>query len=716
MKSVKFLFVFAFLAISAFIVQAQVNNINDATFFKAKYKKDKVWDVQRLPAYPVAGQDWILSGLKGSLESTGATVDWGQDRYVMIVAEVDNTNGANSLVNDVTSSGGKYTVSLKLFESNGTLVKVISKWGKIAGIGEKGFMYEVEGRYGTFFSVSAVPSSTVIKYKPTLAVISRLSEVVNSSELTRSLEKESGIRESAFFSNKYTKENVWDVQRSPAYPVAGQVWTLSGLKGSLESSGASVDWGVGRYVMLVAEVDNANGANSLVDDINKNGTKLNVSLKLYESNGTLVKLISKWGKIYGIGAEGFMYEVEGRYGTFFSVAKVTPSTVIKYTPTLAAVTKLSDVTKGLNVTGQETKKVPELSKNITETPFFSNKYTKENVWDVQRSPAYPVAGQVWTLSGLKGSLESSGASVDWGNGRYVMLVAELDNANAVNSIVDDINKNGSKYNISLKLFESNGTFVKVISKWGKIYGMGAEGFMYEVEGKYGTFFSVAKVTPSTVIKYTPTLSAVTKLSDVTKGLNVTGKDSKIVPELSKNITETPFFSNKYTKENVWDVQRSPAYPVVGQVWTLSGLKGSLDASGASVNWGVGRYVMLVAELDNLNAANSIVDDINKNGSKYNISLRLFESNGTLVKVLSKWGKMYGIGAEGFMYEVEGKYGTFFSVAQVTPSTVVKYTPRVGTVNKLSDVTKVLNAVQGSGGKKIGGKPVIGGKQGTDIQE
>jgi len=534
MKQVKFLFLFAFVAMTVLIAKAQVaGNINETTFFKAKYKKDKVWDVQRSPAFPIAGQEWTLSGLKGSLDANGATVDWGQDRYLMLVAEVDNSNSANSLVNDVNRTGGKYNVSLKLFESNGTLVKVVSEWGKIAGIGDKGFMYEVEGMFGTFFSVAAVPSTTVIKYKPTLGTVTKLSEIVNTSELTKSLELAKGITDSPFFSNKYTKENVWDVQRSPAYPIAGQEWTLSGLSNALDANGVNLDWGVGRYVMLVAEVDNTNGPNSLVDDINKNGTKLNISLKLYESNGRLVKVVSKWGKIYGIGAEGFMYELEGKYGTFFSVAKVSSSTVVKYRPTLGAVTKLSDVTKGLNVTGQESIKVPELSKSITETPFFSNKYTKENVWDVQRSPAYPIVGQVWTLSGLKGSLESSGASVDWGVGRYVMLVAEIDNQNAVTSIVDDINKNGSKYNISLKLFESNGTLVKVISKWGKIYGVGAEGFMYEIEGKFGTFFSVASVNSSTEIKYKPGVAEVSKLSQLTKGLDVVK-----VPELPKITTES----------------------------------------------------------------------------------------------------------------------------------------------------------------------------------
>jgi len=213
MKSVKLLFLFAFLAMIVVIAKAQVaSNINETTFFKAKYKKDKVWDVKRSPAYPIAGQNWTLGGLLNAFDADGGTIDWGQDRYLMLVAEVDNTNSPNALVDDVYKSGAKYNVSLQLFESNGTLVKIVSKWGIIAGIGEKGFMYEEQGYYGTFFSVAAVPSTTSINYNPTLGTVTKLSEIVNTSELTKSLELAKGITDSPFFSNKYTKENVWDVQ------------------------------------------------------------------------------------------------------------------------------------------------------------------------------------------------------------------------------------------------------------------------------------------------------------------------------------------------------------------------------------------------------------------------------------------------------------------------------------------------------------------------
>ncbi|MDX9848654.1 MAG: hypothetical protein RBT74_16860 [Tenuifilaceae bacterium] len=544
MKTIKYALTCALVALSLISGKAQgISNFNEATFFKAKYRKDKVWDVQRFPSYPVAGQDWTLSGLKDALDAKGRKIDWGNDRYLMLVAEVDNANGPNSLTDDVINSRKKYNVSLHLFESNGTLVEVLSQWGKIVGIGEKGFMYEEEGHYGTFFSVAAVPSNTVIKYKPSKAVISKMSEIVNASDLTRSLEKSNGITESAFFNARYTKENVWDAQRSPAYPVAGKGWILSGLKGALENTGQSIDWGNGRYLMLVPEIDNTNNPNSLIDDINSNGSKLNISLKLFESDGRLVKVVSKWGKIYGRGDKGFMYEIEGRYGTFFSVALVNPSTIIKYNPSLAAVTKLSEL-----VNSSDLNQSLEKSNTVRQAIFFNAQYVKENVWDVQRSPAYPLAGREWVLSGLKGAVDNTGATINWVAGRYLMLVAEVDNTNNPNSIIDDINNNGTKLNISLKLFESDGRLVKVVSKWGKLYGRGNMGFMYETEGHYGTFFSVAQVNPSTIIKYTPSLAAITKLSelvntsDLSKGLE-SEKNRKVISNSPTSSNSKPAGQN-----------------------------------------------------------------------------------------------------------------------------------------------------------------------------
>lgn len=194
MKSVKFSFIFAFMAASVFFVKAQgLSNINDANFFKTKYTKEKVWDSQRSPLNPVAGKDWRLKGFKVALDANKKSIDWGTGRYLMFVAEVDNAKDANSLIDDINNNGTKYNISLKLFESNGTLVNVVSTWGRLIGQGDKGFMYEVEGKYGSFFSVTELNASSVVTYKPSLAKVTKLSEIISSSELTNTIKENSVV-------------------------------------------------------------------------------------------------------------------------------------------------------------------------------------------------------------------------------------------------------------------------------------------------------------------------------------------------------------------------------------------------------------------------------------------------------------------------------------------------------------------------------------------
>ena len=318
-------------------------NLSLRGLLEMKYTSDKVWDVQRSPAYPVVGKDWVLSGLKNALDATGAPIDWGKGRYLMFSLETNPVKGSYTFADDMSNSGKVYNISLKLFENNGALVKVVGKWGKIIGMGSQGFMYEVEGRFGTFFSNEPVNKSSVIRFKPVLAEVSKISEVGTGKEAAVTKEIPKVNLEASFINAKYTKDMVWDVQRSPAYPVAGQDWTLSGLNNALDASGTPIDWGRGRYLMVGLEATPVKGSYAFVDDINNSGKTYNISLNLYESNGTLVKVVSKWGKIVGMGAQGFMYEVEGQYGTFFSTVSYNTKSVVKYKPTLATVTKLSEL-------------------------------------------------------------------------------------------------------------------------------------------------------------------------------------------------------------------------------------------------------------------------------------------------------------------------------------------------------------------------------------
>ena len=150
--------------------------IEETTIFTTKYGKDKVWDAFRSPAYPVAGQSWELYNLKAAIDDDG-TIDFGTARYVQFVAVVDNTNSEYSIVDDLYNKGTKYTITLNLYESNGTLVKVISTYGQIIGIGDKGFMYVAEGYYGMFFPVAGAKEGDVITYSPTTATVTKLSEL-----------------------------------------------------------------------------------------------------------------------------------------------------------------------------------------------------------------------------------------------------------------------------------------------------------------------------------------------------------------------------------------------------------------------------------------------------------------------------------------------------------------------------------------------------------
>jgi len=186
MKSVKVLFVFTFMALSLLSAKAQrPGNYNQSGIFNAKFTRDQVWDVQRDPAYPVAGQDWKLSGLQDALDPTRAKIQWGAGRYLMLVPEADKSNGRNSLSDEGNRNGPRQNVALKLFESNGQLVKIVSQWGKIIGMGEQGFMYEEEGMIGTFFSANPVNRNTVIIYKPNYATVTRMSELGRGSASPR---------------------------------------------------------------------------------------------------------------------------------------------------------------------------------------------------------------------------------------------------------------------------------------------------------------------------------------------------------------------------------------------------------------------------------------------------------------------------------------------------------------------------------------------------
>lgn len=191
MKTAKLTFVFILLTLSVLPGFSQSpKSINEISFFKAKYTKDHVWDVQRNPPSAQAGNKWQLSGLAKALDENGSPINWGNGRYLMLVPEVDNINGRHLITDDVYNMGAKYIVALHLYEKNGTFVKVVSKWGTISGLGSKGFLYEAKMRYGTFFSTTPQHSSLAITYAPKYGKISKVSELI--TEVENSIHQQAG--------------------------------------------------------------------------------------------------------------------------------------------------------------------------------------------------------------------------------------------------------------------------------------------------------------------------------------------------------------------------------------------------------------------------------------------------------------------------------------------------------------------------------------------
>lgn len=147
------LFYLALLQVGLSQTQAELDALKASSpLFQSKYFKVNVWDVQRSPASAIPGQPWRLRNFKPPYDSqTSSPIDWGAlgDRYLAFDIVYPIIGFYND---DIFGSGGNFDVVLKLFESDGTYVKDLCRFGVFMGFGEKGFLFEQDGRYGTFFA------------------------------------------------------------------------------------------------------------------------------------------------------------------------------------------------------------------------------------------------------------------------------------------------------------------------------------------------------------------------------------------------------------------------------------------------------------------------------------------------------------------------------------------------------------------------------------
>ncbi len=805
-----------FLLVAGFV---SAQNFMNSEFLKAKYTKVVVWDAQRSPAYPSMGGNWTLSGLQPAFDvSTGGYIDWGRnnDRYIKFSVMVDNSNGIETLADDVANSGRKYKVMLRLYEANNVLVKTISNWGQLIGFGSGGFMYVQEGQVGTYFSGKVMQAGGTITYRADLDKVHYISAILdepstgstattgntrtttsnrgtgttssnratgniassnntgntassnnigstassrnsgnttssnntgnsassrNSGNTTSSTNNTNTISsnnstpnfQSDFFDAKYVKNDVWDAQRSPAFPIKDRNWTLSGLKMAFDvNSGTTLDWGRNndRYVMFNVEKDFSNNMYALADDVQNSGQKYNVTLKLYERDGRLVKTISKWGRLIGVGPGGFMYVQEGRAGTFFASEAVQMGRSITYRAEIDKVLMLSSVVyRENNASTSNNNSNNNNSNNYSnnnnsnsnnsgvnfKSDFFTAKYPVSVVWDAQRFPAYPVNNRSWTLSDLKMAFDvNTGGGLDWGRNRdrYLMFSVEEDRTNSPDVLRDDVRNSSKKYRVVLKLYEGDGRLVKVVSRWGKLMGFGSGGFMYEQEGQVGTYFAAADLRLGGSNSYKIEVDQIRDLSSIIYEENTSNSSNQnnnnnnnnsynnshnnnnynYASNNSANI-KSDFFDAQYPMGIVWDAQRFPAYPVNGRSWSLTDLKMAFDVNtGGTLDWGRNRdrYLKFDVEENRNNYPDALKDDVNNTNKRYNVTLKLYESDGRLVKVVSRWGKLIGFGTGGFMYEQEGQVGTYIAGEVLRLGGSINYNVELDQVRDLSAIVYTEN--------------------------
>lgn len=156
-------------------------------------------------------------------------------------------------------------------------------------------------------------------------------------------------------------------------------------------------------------------------------------------------------------------------------------------------------------------------KNISESVLLKTKFYRNQLFDVKRFPTYPSIFSDWKLSELNSPFDKgTNTNIDWGrsNDRYVMFSLEVDRYYK-SSLLD--NNSGIRYALMLNLFDRDGRFVRTISRWGKVLGLGSAGFVYEQEGDFGTFFPTdRRVKANDVVSYHVDLIEMRYVSEIAK--------------------------------------------------------------------------------------------------------------------------------------------------------------------------------------------------------
>lgn len=112
---------------------------------------------------------------------------------------------------------------------------------------------------------------------------------------------------------------------------------------------------------------------------------------------------------------------------------------------------------------------------VASADIIDGKYGVNQVFDVQRSPAFPVAGQNFTLSNFSQPFADAGGRYNIGTG-YIQFFY------VTNPTGNDL--------VGINLLDQNGNILSVASPAGSIYGLETDGFLYVSQSNgFGTFVS-----------------------------------------------------------------------------------------------------------------------------------------------------------------------------------------------------------------------------------
>ncbi|HVV69346.1 MAG TPA: hypothetical protein VHE99_10010 [Gammaproteobacteria bacterium] len=123
--------------------------------------------------------------------------------------------------------------------------------------------------------------------------------------------------------------------------------------------------------------------------------------------------------------------------------------------------------------------------NITDYKFYTNQ-----VYDAQRSPAFPIANNLFTLSYFNNPYRANLTQYNLLDGGYIQLF-----------YVGGICHDGQ---VGINHYDAKGHFLETVQSTGHIYGLTNQGFLHDNDNNIGTFISTQYVLNNSSLSYIPT--------------------------------------------------------------------------------------------------------------------------------------------------------------------------------------------------------------------